>query len=168
MDALRGLVSGITRSRSASSARQRLLSDGAMRASRVRRTVTAHQTMLDSIPAPRGVQGARPDEPALGVILPPFEQRRRLIEIAASYRRHYLAAVEYIAEQNVTVGTIKPVGSAPDGSGMVLEICIDARGNASVSPVCDQAASGSSLPLGRLAVWFAALLAAAGAAAYFL
>jgi hypothetical protein len=168
MGLLRRLVPAITRSRSASAARERLLSDGAMHASRVRRTVTAHQSVLDSIPSPRSVQAPRPHHPGLGAILPPHEQRRRLIEIAACYPRHYLAAVEYLAEQNVTVGTIKPVRPVPGDSSLVLEICIDAHGNVSVSPACGQALSRSALAPGRLVMWLAVLLAAAGAAAYFL
>ncbi len=101
-------------------------------------------------------------------MLPPQEQRRRLIQIAASYGDHYLATVEFVAERNMTVGTIKPVRSAPGGPGPAREICIDARGNVSISPLCRRAAPPSALPLGRLALWLAALLAVIGAAVYLL
>lgn len=168
MVSFRWLLSRIARTPSAASARERLLSDGAMRASRVRRATTAHQSTLQSIPASRGVQDAAGSVTLPGTMLPPQEQRRRLIRIAASYRDHYLAAVEFVAERNMTVGTIKPVRSAPGGPGPAREICIDGRGNVSISPAPRRAAPPSALPLGRLALWLAALLAVVGAAVYLL
>ena len=103
-----------------------------------------------------------------GTILPPHEQRRRLIEIAASYDGHYLAAVEFVAERNMTVGTIKPARSGPGSPGPAREICIDARGNVSISPSCRRAAPPSALPWGRLMLWLVALLAVVGAVVYLL
>lgn len=168
MVSFRWLLSRMARTSSASSARERLLSDGAMRASRVRRAATAHQSALQSIPVSREVPEATASVTLPEMILLPHEQRRRLIQIAASYDGHYLATVEFVAERNMTVGTIKPVRSAAGHPEPAREICIDSRGNVSVSPSCQGTASPAGLPVGRLAMWLVALLAALGAAAYLL
>lgn len=168
MVSFRWLLSRITRTSSASSARERLLSDGAMHASRARRVATAHQSALQSIPVSGSVAEAAEGVTLSEEALPPSEQRRRLIQIAASYEGHYLAAVEFVAERSMTVGTIRPVRSAAGRPEVEREICVDSRGDVSISPSCRRAAPPSALPLGRLALWLAALLTALGVAAYLL
>ncbi len=165
---LRWLLSLMTRTPSASAARERLLGDGVMRASRVRRAAAAHQATLHSIPAARGVREAAENSAYPEAPLPPHEQRRRLIEIAASYDEYYLAAVEFVAERGITIGTIKPVRSAAGHPEEAHEICVDARGDISISLSCHRLAPPSALPLGRLVMWLVALVIALGVAAYLL
>lgn len=133
---LRRITAGFSSERSASSARERLLQDRAMHTSRGRRVALAHRSILESAPAIGHRGSSAPVAPLPTIHLSPQEQRRRLIDVASAFDGHYLAAIDFIAERDLTVGVIKPACSPSATRARTVQICVDARGNVSVSPSC--------------------------------
>lgn len=130
-----------------------------MRGSRGRRVALAHRNTLESTSA----AGQRAQTSALGVssaCLSPQEQRRRVIDVASAFDGHYLATIDFIAERNLTVGIVKPVRGSSVSAARAVQVCVDARGNVSVSQSgCSRRAIVPAVAGG----WLAAL-AALGAA----
>lgn len=103
-----------------------------MRSSRGRRVALAHRDSLETAPAADRRAQASPAVVASDC-LSPQEQRRRVIDVASAFDGHYLATIDFFAERNLTVGIVKPVRGSSVTNARAVQVCVDARGNVSVS-----------------------------------
>lgn len=142
--------------RSAFSAKERLMHDGVMRASRSRRVASAHRVSLESVPGAEPSTRVPSRFSSLSVFLSPQEQRRRVMDVARSFEGHYLAAIDFMADRNLTVGTVKPVRSTQRAVSEVVQICVDAQGNVSICQLRKQRQSVSPVVAG---LWLMGVLA---------
>ncbi|MGQ9849421.1 MAG: hypothetical protein ACUVSU_05150 [Aggregatilineaceae bacterium] len=151
----RRFVTSLSAEHSAVSARERLLGDRAMRASRNRRVALAHRTALESVPV-AGLDAAVPLCRSLqAALLSPQEQRRRVMDVASGFEGHYLATIDFIAERNLTVGLVRPAHCRASSAGEPVQICVDAHGNVSISQLGEAHQAAAPIVIGA---WLAALL----------
>lgn len=152
----RRFVTSLSTGHSAVLAKERLLSDRAMRASRNRRVALAHRTALESVPA-AGLDAAVPLCRSLqAALLSPQEQRRRVMDVASGFEGHYLATIDFIAERNLTVGIVRPARCGASSAAEPVQICVDAHGNVSISQLGEARQAAAQIVIGA---WLAALLA---------
>ncbi|HEX3053073.1 MAG TPA: hypothetical protein VHP83_20610 [Aggregatilineaceae bacterium] len=134
------------RTGSAATLRERLLSDP-----QIRRNQPAYTSPPAELVAPITVTFASANvHPCLSAA----EQQQRAIQVAKSYKSHFLAEYSYRDDQNVAVAVIRP-RSASDS---VQQICVDADGNVSI--LADDLPQ--RLILSRVAVVLSGMVAAIG------
>ncbi len=130
-----------------------------MRGSQGRRVALAHRDTLETAPATgKPVQAS----PVLvsSACLSPQEQRRRVIDVASAFDGHYLATIDFFAERNLTVGIVKPVRGSSVTTAGTVQVCVDARGNVSISQANRPRRAIAPTVAGR---WLAALAILGGA-----
>ncbi len=134
---------------SATTLRERLLSDPQMR-----RNQAASQGSPAEWVTP--ITATFADHPRLSAT----EQKQRALQVAKSYKSHFLAEYRYRDDQNLAVAVIRPRST----SDSVQQICVDADGNVSILD--------ENLPqrliLSRVAVVLSGMLAAIGTLMWFI
>lgn len=121
-------------SRTASIARDRLLRDHAMRRNK------APLPGFSPLPAPPitetfAAQDARRAFSATWSFhhLSPLDQKREAIQIARSFRSHYVAEITYHDDHRTTTALLRPIQVRHHSLDVPHEISVDASGNVNVS-----------------------------------
>jgi hypothetical protein len=155
-----------SRSRTATTARERLLRDREMRCNRGPLTGTS------PLPAPAVTEtfSALDTRPACSVAwsfhhLSPLDQTRQAIRIAQSFKSHYLAEITYHDDCQMTIAVLRPTQIRHHSLDVPHEIRVDAAGNVSVScyeptqiPARTPAVGWVLLAIGALLIVLGALL----------
>jgi hypothetical protein len=117
----------------AATARERLLRDREMRRNRGPSPGAA------PLPAPPVTETfpALAVRPALSAAwsfhhLSPLDQKRQAIQIAQSFRSHYLAEIAYHDDRQMTVAILRPIQIRHHTLDVPHKICVDAAGNVGV------------------------------------
>lgn len=148
-----------TRASSAATVRQRLLQDQTMRRNTTRR---AGMSPLPASPITATFPALFIDPQADAALaqahLSPRAQHAQAIQIARSFKEHYLAEIRYCDERKATIAIIRPI-HVKRGTHTPHEICVDSAGNVNLYHL-----GAAQSPAGRI-VWRLVLAAAALSAA---
>ena len=153
-----------SRSPSAAAARERLLHDSQMRRNRV------SLTEISPLPAP-AITETFPALAARAAFSPgwsfhrlsPLDQKRQAIQIAQSFKGHYLAEVTYHHDRQMTVAILRPIQIRHHTLDVPHEIRVDAVGNVGVF-CCEPFQTPVRPPvIGRVLLTFSVLLLILGA-----
>jgi len=117
------------RASSAATVRERLLQDPTLR-----RNITGRAGTSPLPPAPITVTfpalfaETLPDAALAQACLTPRAQHAQAVQIARSFRNHYLAEIRYCDERQATIAIIRPI-HARRGNQTPQKICVDSAGN---------------------------------------
>jgi hypothetical protein len=125
------ITATVSRQSTALAARERLFRDPAMRHNRP--TYTANP---DPPVSPTTVTFSAADlnsDPRTSDHrLSPAEQRRQAVQVAKSFKRHYLSEISYLDGCRLAVAVIRPTGLPHGPADIAQKICVDVDGNVSV------------------------------------
>lgn len=133
--------------RSAEMARERLLNDR-----QIHRNRNFH---ADGLPLPSdpfsGLPATGPFSPAFAQnLLTSSEQKRQAIQIAQTFRQHYLAVITYHEDCRVVVATVRPIHARNYRRDVAHDIHVDPAGNVNIVQCPPEHSPQRWLALGRL------------------